>query len=57
VWCALSWKALQENFRQSSETGNLVKEDIELLEGNSSKILSVIDNSSEVPIIRRWSEN
>lgn len=34
----------------------LLKEDLELLEGRSSKVLLQSDSSSEVPMIRRRSE-
>ena len=35
----------------------LLKEDLELLEGRSSEVLLLRDSSSEVPTIRRRSEN
>jgi hypothetical protein len=50
-------KASPEKFGSQVRPERLLKEDAELLEGRSSEVLLLRDSSSEVPIIRRWSEN
>jgi len=50
-------KASREKFGSQVRPERLLKEDLELLEGRSSEGLLLRDSSSEVPYIRRWSEN
>jgi len=49
-------KAWREKFGSQVRPERLLKEDLELLEGRSSKVLLQSDSSSEVPMIRRRSE-
>jgi hypothetical protein len=51
------WKAWLEKFGSQVRPERLLKEDLELLEGRSREVLLLRDSSSEVPIIRRQSEN
>lgn len=50
-------KASREKLGSQVRPERLLKEDLGLLEQKSSEVLALRDSSSEVPVIRRWSEN